>query len=155
MRTWLPAKAIRKLTGRGLLIGLVGLAIALVPAPTTLAAPVDRHIRVDARSFEYTPATIAVNPRDRVTLELAATDVAHGLYLDDYGLDVTADPGQPASLTFTADRPGSFRFRCSVTCGALHPFMIGKLDVGPNWLLWRGVGLAMWVVIAGVWLRRR
>ncbi len=69
-------------------------------------------------------------------------DVAHGLYLDAYELQITADPGQTESLTFIADRSGTFRFRCSLTCGDLHPFMIGKLHVGPNTLLWRGIGLA-------------
>ena len=130
---------------------LAALAVALVPAPNGYASPTDRHIRVEASSFAYAPATIAVNPGDRVTLELAATDVVHGLYLDGYDLNLTADPGQTTRLTFTADRPGAFRFRCSVTCGALHPFMIGKLSVGPNWLLWRAVGLAV-VAAAAVFL---
>jgi heme/copper-type cytochrome/quinol oxidase subunit 2 len=69
--------------------------------------------------------------------------VAHGLYLDGYDISVEADPGQTGTLTFVADRRGSFRFRCSVTCGAMHPFMIGKLAVGPNTLLYRASGLAL------------
>jgi heme/copper-type cytochrome/quinol oxidase subunit 2 len=84
-----------------------------------------------------------VNAGDTVTLELVSTDAVHGLYLDGYGVSMEADPGQSVSLTFVADQPGSFRFRCSVTCGALHPFMIGKLTVGGNTLLFRGVGIAL------------
>ena len=129
-------------------IGLLALAIALAPAPATLAAPTDRHFRLEARSFEYTPPILDVDPGDRVTIDLAATDVVHGLYLDGYGLNITSDPGQTASLTFVADQPGTFRFRCSATCGALHPFMIGKLNVGPNWLLWRGLALGVLAVAA-------
>ena len=72
-----------------------------------------------------------------MTIELAATDVVHGIYIDGYGLSLEADPGKTERMIFTADRPGSFRFRCSVTCGSLHPFMIGKLQVGENSLLWR------------------
>ena len=68
---------------------------------------------------------------------------------------MTAQPGQTAHLTFVADRTGTFHFRCSVTCGALHPFMIGKLAVGPNWLLYRAAGLTVLAVIAGVWLARQ
>ncbi len=127
---------------------LAALAIAFLPSPPSAAAPVDRHIRIEASSFEYAPATIQVNPGDTVTIDLVATDVVHGLYLDGYGLNLTADPGQTSTLTFVADRPGSFRFRCSVTCGPLHPFMIGKLNVGINWLLWRAVGLAVLALIA-------
>ena len=137
------------------LAGLAALAIIVAPAPAGSAEPADRLIRVEASSYQYTPADLTVNPGDRVTIELAATDVVHGLYLDGYDLNVTADPGQPARLTFLADKPGAFRFRCSVTCGALHPFMIGKLSVGPNWLLWRAIGLAIVAAFAGVWLIRK
>jgi hypothetical protein len=54
--------------------------------------------------------------------------------------------GPDYPLTFVADRPGTFRLRCSVTCGAMHPFMIGKLQVGNNNLLLRGSGLALLLV---------
>ena len=137
------------------LLLIVALGVALIPAPSPSVAPADRHIRLDAASFAYSPSVISVNPGDRVTLDLSSTDVVHGLYLDGYGLSLTAEPGQTARLTFTADRPGSFRFRCSVTCGPLHPFMIGKLDVGPNWLLYRAIGLAMLAALAGLPLARR
>ena len=85
---------------------------------------------------------------------LASTDVVHGLYVDGYDLSVTADPGQPATLSFLANKSGSFRLRCSVTCGALHPFMLGKLQVGTNLLFWRGLGLAF-VALLGVFFVRK
>lgn len=137
-----------------MIIGLIAFAIAVVPTPITMAAPTDRHFRIEASSFQYAPEAITVNPGDHVTIDLAATDVVHGLYIDGYDLNITADPGQTASLSFVADRAGTFRFRCSVTCGALHPFMIGKLNVGSNELLWRGFGFAMLAAVAGVWLVR-
>jgi heme/copper-type cytochrome/quinol oxidase subunit 2 len=62
---------------------------------------------------------------------------------------------QTARLTFVADRPGAFRFRCSVTCGPLHPFMIGRLIVGANVWWWRMIGLAALAVVAGAWRGRR
>jgi plastocyanin len=133
----------------------LGLLVAWAPLPAQAALPVDRTIRLEAQSFEYTPPVIHVNQGDRVTLEVVSTDVVHGIYIDGYGLEASADPGQTARLTFVADQSGSFRFRCSVTCGALHPFMIGKLKVGSNTLLWRGLGLAVLAVFAGFLYYRR
>ena len=80
--------------------------------------------------------------------------MVHGLYVDDYNVSVEADPGQTATLTFTANRSGSFRFRCNVTCGDMHPFLIGKLTVGVNDWLYRSLGLTA-LAIAGVILSAR
>lgn len=135
---------------------LAAVSLAFVPIPTPPATPVEHRLRIEASSFSFAPAVLAVNPGDRVTIELVSTDVVHGLYLDGYGLSVSADPGQTAYLSFIAERPGTFRFRCSVTCGALHPFMIGKIKVGYNHLLWRGAGLSLLAILFGFfWSRRK
>ncbi len=139
-----------------LLLAVVGLGMAFVPLRTNPAVPTSQTIRIEASSFALSPAVIEVNPGDEVTIELAAMDVTHGLYLDGYDLEMMAEPGQPQTLTFVADKPGTFRFRCSVTCGPLHPFMIGKLNVGPNMLLWRGIALSLLVVIgSGIIISRK
>ena len=147
-----------QLSPRWIIIGLLALAIVFAPNPIAFASHAERaerHFRIEASSYQYTPETIHVNPGDHVTIDLVATDVVHGLYIDGYDLNVTADPGQTAALSFVADRAGSFRMRCSVTCGALHPFMIAKLNVGSNDLLWRAIGLSVLAVVAGVWAVRR
>ena len=133
-----------------LLLAVLGLAVVFMPWPVGGAAPTQRHLRIEARSFAYTPAIIRVNPGDRVTIDLAAMDVVHGLSIDGYGLSVTADPGQTAHLTFVANRSGTFRFRCSVACGALHPFMLGQLTVGQNEFGWRTAALLVLAVVAGI-----
>ena len=120
-----------------LVLALGAGVIAVAPLPGATAKPANRHFRVEASSFKYIPATIRVNAGDHVTIDLVSTDVVHGLYVDGYDVSVTADPGRTASLSFVANRTGMFRLRCSVTCGAMHPFMIGKLHVGRNELLWR------------------
>ena len=125
------------------LLALGASVIAFAPLPTAFAQPRNRHFRIEASSFRYAPATITVNTGDHVTIDLVSTDVVHGLYVDGYDLDVTADPGRTARLSFIAQRAGAFRLRCSVTCGSLHPFMIGKLHVGRNDLLWRAIALAL------------
>jgi heme/copper-type cytochrome/quinol oxidase subunit 2 len=131
-------------------VGLM-LVVWFTPFPTAATTPTERTFHINASRFEYSPAVLAVSPGDRVTIELTAMDVVHGLSIDGYNLSTTSDPGQTARLTFVADRQGSFRFRCTVTCGNLHPFMIGKLQVGQNTLLWRGAALLGLALVAGAW----
>lgn len=135
-----------------LLFGLAVLVVAFFPLRFHFTEPQEREFRIYASQYAYSPAKLSANPGDTVTIELVSTDVVHGLYIDGYGVSVTADPGETARLTFTADRPGAFRLRCNVTCGALHPFMIGKLQVGTNSLLWRAIGLSILTALAGVML---
>jgi heme/copper-type cytochrome/quinol oxidase subunit 2 len=125
-----------------LLLLLTGLVVAFAPLPAHISTPIERIFRVEASQFAYQPGEINVNPGDKVTIELVSTDVVHGLYVDGYGLSVKADPGQTATLTFVADKAGAFRLRCNVTCGAMHPFMVGKLNVGANTWLYRSIALA-------------
>jgi heme/copper-type cytochrome/quinol oxidase subunit 2 len=128
---------------------MAALVVAFAPFPAaSYTLPAVRSFRVEASQFAYLPAELYVNPGDTVVIQLISTDVVHGLYIDGYNLSVEADPGQTKTLTFTANKPGAFRFRCNVTCGAMHPFMIGKLNVGPNLTLVRAVGLALLGIIS-------
>lgn len=131
------------------LLPFVGLALLvwLVPLPVW-AAPTGRNVTITANQFAFDPPVLRVNQGDRVRLTLHAADVVHGFYLDGYGLKTRIEPGLSQYVEFTADRPGKFRYRCSVSCGSLHPFMIGELVVSPNWPLARTIGLAL-VAAAG------
>lgn len=142
-------------TRRIWLVAAAAAGIAAAPLPLSSARPVERRVRIAASMSGFTPAVIAVNRGDRVTVDLVSTDVVHGLYLDGYGLSVSSDPGQPTALTFVADRPGTFRFRCSVTCGPLHPFLVGKLAVGSNGIRWRAAAIAVLIAVAAAWPVRR
>ncbi len=133
---------------------MAALTALFLPLPLQVGMPVARVIRVEASKYGFNPSEIAVNPGDRVTVELVATDVVHGLSLDGYDFNLTAEPGQTASKTFVADRSGTFRFRCSIPCGNLHPFIIGKLQVGQNTLFLRAIGLAGLGVIAALWVQK-
>lgn len=115
----------------------------------------DRVITIEASSFEYSPPVIRARPGERITIELVATDVVHGLYVDGYDFSLTAEPGTTARGTFVADRVGTFRIRCSTPCGPLHPFMIGKLQVGPNRLFWTAAWVALAIAVTGVVVFRR
>jgi heme/copper-type cytochrome/quinol oxidase subunit 2 len=115
-----------------------------------LAAPQTRHVTVDMTQFAFELARLRVNRGDTVVLTLEASDVVHGFYLDGYGIRQRVEPGISQQITFVADRRGKFRYRCSVSCGPLHPFMIGEMIVGPNAPFWRALGLAA-VALAGAY----
>ena len=130
-------------------LAVAGVSLVGLPSEEARSEGVARSVRVEASTFAFTPATIEVDPGDRVTIELASADVVHGLPIEGYDVNLTADPGQPASATFIADRPGAFRIRCSVPCGPLHPFMSGRLRVGPPSTFWRAIALAFIAVAVG------
>jgi len=127
--------------GRLALVGVVVLSVLALVLGTFLPVAFaggqgeTREFILEASRFSYSPNRLRVNLGDTVILRVRPQDVSHGLYLDGYNLKTSAMPAAPGVpggegvLTFVADTPGQFRFRCSVTCGPLHPFMIGELNV--------------------------
>src|SRR3989304_5093746 len=102
-------------------LAVAGVALVGLPSAAVRSGGVARRGRVEASIFPFSPATIEVDPGDRVTIELASADVVHGLHIEGYDVNLTADPGQPASANFIADRPGPFRIPCSVPRGPRAP----------------------------------
>jgi len=149
-----PKKELMGRWGMIFLFSTLALLILFVPLPLLGTAPMNRHIRIEASMFQFDPGEVRVNPGDRVTMELVSTDVVHGLSLDGYDFELIVDPGQSKTSTFIADKTGVFRFRCSVACGNLHPFMIGKMHVGPNLLLLRGIGLGLLSIATAIFSLR-
>jgi cytochrome c oxidase subunit 2 len=126
---------------------VLALVVLLIPMPVS-GAPKTHQVILKAEQYAFDPPVLRVNQGDRVILNLQATDVVHGLYIDDYGIDVRFEPGITERVEFVADRVGKFRYRCSVACGSLHPFMIGEMVVGPNLPYLRAGGLALIVLAA-------
>jgi heme/copper-type cytochrome/quinol oxidase subunit 2 len=120
----------------------VMIALWLIPLPGAARATT-HEIALDATQFQYTPARVQVNQGDLVIITLTASDVVHGFYLDGYGLERRVEPGVSQQITFTADKAGKFRYRCSVNCGSLHPFMIGELVVASNTPYWRAIAMVL------------
>jgi plastocyanin len=129
-----------------------------------VTVPQEKTFTVHLRKYEYDPHIIRVNRGDTVRLKFVAEDVVHGFYLEGYDLDAIAAPLRPAvqvlhrstgkretleEVSFVATREGKFRYRCSQTCGYLHPFMLGELIVSPNRLLPVSIGLAVGVLLGG------
>ncbi len=146
--------------------GLVGLLTAGSPP-----GPQERVITIRASQYGYDPAVIRVNRGDTVRMRLVSMDVVHGFYLEGHDLNVAiipmrstvelrrpSRPGEVESVeevVFTADREGKFRYRCSQTCGFLHPFMLGELIVAPNRLLPVSIGLAVGVLFGSLFVLPR
>ena len=114
--------------------------IIFIPAADTQSTAT-RRITLNATQYDYAPGRIEVNQGDEIIFSLSSSDVVHGFYLDGYGIEQRLEPGLTKEVRFIADQPGKFRYRCSVSCGPLHPFMIGELVVNNNLPFWRALGL--------------
>ncbi|GAB4532972.1 MAG: hypothetical protein Kow0063_14270 [Anaerolineae bacterium] len=130
------------------------LLIMLFPVPV-MSAPVTHQVTLVTGQFAFDPPVLRVRQGDRVLLTLQSVDVVHGFYLDGYGIEARVEPGTSQQVEFIADRAGKYRYRCSVSCGTLHPFMIGELLVRPNLTYARGVGLTLVVLGATLFYLRR
>lgn len=153
MKRWLPRLLV--------LIVLLALVPATTragfPPPAGATAPARREINLEASRFDWRPGIIHVNQGDQVVLNITANDVVHGFYLDGYEVNETVLPGRTTTVTLTANKAGKFRFRCSYTCGNMHPFMIGELVVEPNTPYTSAVALTLLVALGTlsyVWSRR-
>ncbi len=111
---------------------LFAVAAMLTPLPLNAASAQTHTIQINARQFAFEPASMQVQRGDTIVLHFESLDAAHGLFIDGYDVNLHAEPGKSADVTFVADKPGKFKIRCSVSCGVLHPFMIGELEVEPN-----------------------
>ena len=129
-----------------------------------VSGQVDKEFTIWAKQHEYIPAVITVQQGDYVRVNLKTADVSHSWYVDGYDIDIEVSGGETISVEFIADKAGTFKIRCSVICGAFHPFMAGKFVVrqSPNvlpWLIITGV-IAVVVVSLGIlasqlWLKNR
>ncbi len=119
-----------------LTLGIIMGAFLSISISTSFVAALpkgeEHTITVIAKQFEFVPGRIEVNQGDTVILTLRTDDVTHGFYIDGYDITERIFPGEDTHVTFVADKPGKFRMRCSETCGALHPFMVGEFVVLQN-----------------------
>jgi heme/copper-type cytochrome/quinol oxidase subunit 2 len=151
-----------KWTARVAIIGLLllaGAAAGFLLIRFGQPAPQERYVTITAHKYAYDPAVLHVNKGDRIHLSLTSTDVMHGFFLEGYDLDAQVPAGdfnfrfrRPSEskefasmdeIVIVANRTGKFRFRCSNTCGYMHPFMQGELIVHPNYLYSISVGMAV------------
>jgi len=120
---------------------VVSLAAALALGSCALAIQTDyvaedgtRVIHVEVERFEFIPQRIHVRQGERVRLVFTSRDTRHGVAIAEYGIYEDEIPPRgkgEAAVEFTADRPGTFTYRCAHVCGAGHAMMRGLLVVEP------------------------
>lgn len=93
--------------------------------------PPVHEIRMTAKKYEYSPSEIRVKQGERVRLLITALDRKHGFAIKDLNIKTELEKGKETVVEFTADRPGEYKFKCSVRCGWRHRWMNGKLVVEP------------------------
>ena len=155
-----------------LIMIIVSLAAALaIPLVTRFVPlqPQTRTITLEAHKYGYSPERIFVNKGDIIIFKPTSKDVTHGFVLDGYDLEFTikqegvaylkyrwededgkshVDWDKVREIEMTANRTGKFVFRCTQTCGNLHPFMTGELIVGPNSAYSAAVSLSIWLTFS-------
>ena len=99
------------------------------PPPAPAAEPEVKEFTIVATLWKFTPSTIEVNKGDRVRIVLKSEEGNHGISIPDFGVDVQASLGQTRTAEFTADKAGTFQFRCNLFCGSGHSEMTGTLVV--------------------------
>ncbi|MEK7130437.1 MAG: cupredoxin domain-containing protein [Patescibacteria group bacterium] len=93
------------------------------------AGPSAKTFTVTAKSWDFEPKTIKVKKGDKVTLNIKATDVAHGFMIPEFNIDEMLPAGKTTKVEFTASKSGTFNFSCSWICGEGHSKMTGQLIV--------------------------
>jgi polyferredoxin/heme/copper-type cytochrome/quinol oxidase subunit 2 len=139
------------------------LSFQLFPAGTRT-----HTISLEAKKYGYSPSRIIVNKGDTIVLKPTSLDATHGFLLDGHPVELImrkgatflkytwedengklqADWDRVSEVEFVADRAGKFTYRCTQTCGNLHPFMTGELIVKPNTPYYLFISLSIWLVFS-------
>ena len=117
---------------------LIGLTILSAASARTVAQVAEdagtsmrgvHEIQVTLRKYEFSPASLRVRKGEQVRLIMTAVDHDHGFKLDDFNINQKISKGTTVIVEFTADKAGTFQFRCSNVCGLGHRNMKGTLIV--------------------------
>ncbi len=135
----------RRLAGIALLAALAGGFLLFTGFLVVPRGGREVEVPLTVQKFAFSPPRITVEAGDRVIFKIRSLDITHGFAVEGTGVEATILPGREVRVTVPAERAGKIRYRCSVICGPLHPFMVGEIVVRPNRLpLWGG-GLALLV----------
>jgi cytochrome c oxidase subunit II len=104
----------------------------VVPTLVFAAPPEPRKIEVVARKYSFEPSKIEVKAGEPVEITFRSEDTKHGFVCKELGLEkVVFTKEEPATVAFTPERPGTYRFKCARFCGLGHGRMKGEIVVTP------------------------
>lgn len=84
-----------------------------------------KEVTIKASNFEFEPKEVRVNVGDKVVMTMVNVSGIHGLAIPELGINIMDnDP-----VEFTVDKAGTYKFVCSIFCGAGHADMVGELIV--------------------------
>jgi nitrous-oxide reductase len=83
----------------------------------------------------FTPDIVSIKVGDNVKWHITnieqAEDATHGFALPGQNVNLSIEPGETTSISFTAERPGVYPWYCTEFCSALHLEMMGYLLIEP------------------------
>jgi len=121
---------VRPRSGSILILGVLVTCLAGADGVAGQAASAGIHeITMTAKCYAFDPAIIQVKKGEKVRLIITATDRDHGIKIEGYDINQVLKKGDPTTIEFTADKAGTFVFKCSVFCGMGHRKMKGMLRV--------------------------
>jgi heme/copper-type cytochrome/quinol oxidase subunit 2 len=113
-----------------LVLSLLLLAIGSPVASASAEEP--RKIDVVAKKFAFEPSRIEVRAGEPVEITFRSLDTKHGFACKELGLEkVVFTKDEPATVRFTAEKPGTYPFKCARFCGLGHGKMKGEIVVVP------------------------
>jgi len=108
---------------------------AAIAAITALPTAQEEHstarkIDLTAKKYEFSPSRIEVKVGETVELTATSVDAKHGFECKELGIEKTTfEPKKPAVIRFTANRAGTYQFKCANFCGFGHGRMKGEIVV--------------------------
>ena len=74
-----------------------------------------KEFSVDAVPFSFSPSTMSVNKGDTVKITVKNVNGTHDFKIDEFNVSTrTLNTGETQTITFVADKAGTFEYYCSV-----------------------------------------
>ncbi|HSW88487.1 MAG TPA: cupredoxin domain-containing protein [Candidatus Saccharimonadales bacterium] len=81
----------------------------------TSSATTEKTFTFTAGNFWFNPNKITVNKGDKVTINFTVSNGFHDFVIDEFKIKVGPSiAGKTTSVTFTADKAGTFEFYCDI-----------------------------------------